>query len=116
MARQGACLSDDRSVTQPKKCSHIRQCKCKYAGLADRFDFYPIGFETFGSWGPSAIDILGQIGERIKEHTDHLRTMDFLRQKISIEIQRGNAVSVLGTVQQPSNLDAPFFLLGLRNS
>ena len=87
----------------------------KYAGLADRFDFYPIGFETFGSWGPSAIDILGQIGERIKEHTGDLRTMDFLRQKISIEIQRGNAVSVLGTVQQPSSLDAPFFLLGLRN-
>ena len=79
----------------------------KYAGLADRFDFYPIGFETF--------DILGQIGERIKEHTGDLRTMDFLRQKISIEIQRGNAVSVLGTVQQPSSLDAPFFLLGLRN-
>ena len=30
-------------------------------------------------------------------HTGELRTM---REKISIEIQRGNAVSVLGTVEQ----------------
>ena len=87
----------------------------KYTGLADRFDFYPIGIETFGSWGPSAVDILGQIGERIKEHTGDLRTMEFLRQKVSTEIQRGNAVSIMGTVEQPHNFDSPFFLLSLRN-
>ena len=75
-----------------------------YAHLAHQFDFYPIGFQTFGSWGPSAMDILDQIGKRIKEHTG-----DFLRQKISIEIQRGNAVSMLGTVDQMANFDGPFF-------
>ena len=87
----------------------------KYAGLQGQYDFYPIGFETFGSWGPSAVDILNQVCRRIKEHTGDLRTMDYLRQRISIEIQRGNAVSVLGTVEQIANLDNPFFLLGLRN-
>ena len=71
----------------------------KYVGLSGQYEFYPIGFETFG-WRPSALDILEQIGKRIKEHIGDLRTMDYLRQKISIEIQRGNAVSVLGTVEQ----------------
>ena len=86
----------------------------KYAHL-DRYIFYGIGFETLGSWGPSALDILGQIGRRIMEHTGDRRTMDFLRQKISVEIQRGNAVSVLGTAGKMTNLDNPFFLLGTRN-
>ena len=81
----------------------------KYAHLANQFDFYPIGFEMFGSWGPSAMDILDQIGKRIKEHTGDVRATDFLRQKISIEIQRGNAVSVLGTVEQMANLMALSF-------
>ena len=33
----------------------------KYAHLAHQFDFYPIGFERFSSWGPSAINILDKI-------------------------------------------------------
>ena len=95
---------------------HAEQLKTeKYAHLAHQFDFYLIGFETFASWGPSAMDILDQIGKRIKEHTGDLRAMDLLRQKISIDIQRGNAVSVLGTVESLTNLDGPFFLLSLRN-
>ena len=49
------------------------------------------------------------------EHTGDHRTMDFLRQKISIKIQRGNAVSVLGTVKQTASLDGRFFLLGTKN-
>ena len=81
----------------------------KYANLAHKFDFHPIGFEKFGSWGPSAMDILDQIGQRIKEHTGDSRAMDFLRQKISIEIQRVNAVSVLGIVEQMAKFDGPFF-------
>ena len=87
----------------------------KYAGLMNQYDFYPIGFETFDSWGASAIDILAQIGKRIKDHTGELRTMEFLGQKISIEIQRGSAVSVLGTVEQLTTFDSPFYLLSLRN-
>ena len=30
----------------------------KYAELLGQYEFYPIGFETLGSWGPSALDIL----------------------------------------------------------
>ena len=82
--------------------------------LEKYLDFYPSVFETFGSWGPS-MDIFDQIGKRIEEHTGDPRAMDFLRQKISIEIQRGNAVSVLGTVEQMANFHGPFFLLSLRN-
>ena len=67
----------------------------KYVGLSGQYEFYPVGIEAFGSWGPSVLDTLEQIGKRIKEHTGGLRTMDYLRQKNSIEIQRRNAVSAI---------------------
>ena len=72
-----------------------------------RYIFYAIGFETLGPWGPSAIEILEQTGE----DTGDSRSMDYLRQRISIEIQRGNAVCIMGTVQDGAKLDYPFFLL-----
>ena len=78
-----------------------------------RSRFYPTGFATLGSWGPSAIEILEEIGKKIGEHSGDDRSMDYLWQRIAIEIQRGNGVCVLGTVQDGANLDDPFFLLSV---
>ena len=84
----------------------------KYAELQDRFHFVPIGFETFGPWGKSATTLVADIARRIVERTGEPRSMEFLRQRLSIEIQRGNAVSVLGTTDVPKGSDDVFFLLG----
>ena len=46
----------------------------KYRILSDRYHFKPLGFETFGSWGQSAVEIIGQIGEELgrkPESQDH---------------------------------------------
>lgn len=87
----------------------------KYQHLGDRYIFFPVAFETLGSWGDSAKEVIAEIGRRIKEHTGDQRSSDYLRQKLSLEIQRGNAESVLGTVEDPRTLDALFFVLGNRN-
>ena len=128
--KNGKCMAWDSTCVDTLAKSYIRKTCVKaggaaedaesdkvkkYAHLDNQYDFYAIGFETLGSWGPSALDILSQIGNRIKAHTGDMRTMEFLRQRIGIEIQRGNAVSVLGTVENSNNLDSPFFLLGLQN-
>ena len=34
-----------------------------------------------------------------------IRSLEFLRQRISIELQHGNAVFVLGTLNEPKDLD-----------
>ena len=77
MARDVTCV-DTLAKSHEKKTSQVvgsaaeyaeRLKNEKYVHLAHQFDFYPIGFETFGSWGPSAMDILDQIGKRVKEHT-----------------------------------------------
>ena len=87
----------------------------KYQHLGDRYIFFPVAFETLGSWGDSAKEVIAEIGRRIKEHTGDQRSSDYLRQKLSLEIQRGNAESVLGTVEDPRTLDALFFVLGNHN-
>ena len=47
--------------------------------------------------GPAAKEIIGQIGKKIGDTTGESRSLSFSRQRISIEIQRGDAVSVYGT-------------------
>ena len=71
----------------------------KYWHLEENFIFSAVGFETFGPWGESAKKFIAEVGRRISEHTGETRATEFLRQRISIEIERGNAVSVLNTYE-----------------
>ena len=84
----------------------------KYAELEDRFYFVPIGFENFRAWGKSATTLIADITRRVVERTGEPRSGEFLRQRLSIEIQRGNAVSILRTTDMPKGSDEMFFLLG----
>ena len=69
----------------------------KYADLASNYLFVPIAIETFGTWGKQAHDFVSVLGARISKSTGDPRATMFLRQRISVAIQRGNAISVLGT-------------------
>ena len=71
----------------------------KYEALDNRFIVQPVGFETMGSWGAGAMSFLMNVGNRIKRATGNPRAMEYLRQRVSIEIQRGNAAAVIGTVE-----------------
>ena len=83
----------------------------KYEHLEDRFIVQPVGFETLGSWGPAARSFLSDIGRRVQQATGRERSSEFLRQRISMEIQRGNAASVMGTAETSKDWDRYFLLL-----
>ena len=51
-----------------------------------------------GSWGVGAKAFVAEVENRVKQATGNTRCMEFLRQRVSIEIQRGNAAAVIGTV------------------
>jgi len=88
--------------------------KHKYANLAPSFCFVPVAVETLGALGAGAMELLHELGRRITESTGERRAMEYLLQRLSVAIQRGNAASVLGTVGQESadsqKLDAVFYL------
>jgi len=71
----------------------------KYSKLASSGDmiFTPIAIETLGVWGPSAIAICAEIGGRLASLTGDLRAPSFLRQRLALAVQRGNAAAVVGT-------------------
>jgi len=63
----------------------------------------PLCVETFGAWGSSARSLVWQMVSRIMEQTGDNRALQFLIQKIAIDIQWGNAASVMATI--PSSQD-----------
>ena len=81
-----------------------------YAELEDRFFFQPIAFETMGVWGPPAHEFLKDLSNRVANQTGEPRACEYLRQRISIEIQRGNAIFVLGTAENQKDIDELFTL------
>ena len=83
----------------------------KYGVLEGRFLFEPLGFETCGPWGPNAKKLIRDIGQLIVQKTGEKRSLEFLKQRISLEIQRGNAISVLSTLPESRKFDEVFYFL-----
>ena len=56
--------------------------------------------ETLGAWGPSALALCKEIGGCIARCSGDTRSTEFLSQRLSIAVQRGNAAAVLETLPQ----------------
>ena len=54
--------------------------------------------ETSGVLGEAAVDFTRDLGRRLCKATGEPRSREFLFQRISVAVQRGNAAAVLGTM------------------
>jgi len=72
----------------------------KYAELTNRYIVMPVAFETMGAVGDRTREFIDDLGERIKLETGDSRSAYFLKQRLSIALQRGNAASVLGSLMR----------------
>ena len=110
---RGRCLAWDVTAPDTLAQSHVQATAAnagaaaakaettkmnKYAALANTYLFIPLAFETLGSWGEQAKAFVIQLGRRITEVTGDVRETEYLRQRLSIAVQRGNALSVRGTL------------------
>jgi len=64
----------------------------KYADLDSRYLFEPITFETLGVLNSSANSLLKEIDKKISLNTGKSREVSFLHQRISVLVQRFNAI------------------------
>ena len=69
-----------------------------YRKLIPSFHFSPLCVETLGAWGPCARSLVRRIGFRVMEQSGDNRATQFLIQKVAIDVQRGNAASVIVTI------------------
>ena len=70
----------------------------------------PIAMETLGSWAIDSLRFIQTIGKRIVEHTGELRSRAYLLQRISVAVQRCNAISVMGRLPPADKLNELFYL------
>jgi len=60
--------------------------------------FTPFAIVTLGSWGLEATLLVLELGRRIAVVTGEPQSASFLRQRIHIAMQRGNAAAILPAV------------------
>ena len=64
----------------------------KYIDLAKTHHFVPIAIEIGGAWNELTLEFITELGRRISGVTQEPRETQFLFQRLSISLQRGNAV------------------------
>ena len=69
-----------------------------YCHLDASHHFVPFVVETSGVLGEAAVDFTRDLGRRLCKATGEPRSREFLLQRISVAVQRGNAAAVLGTM------------------
>ena len=81
-----------------------------YSDLTSTYIVMPVAVETLGSWAPSGLKFIKDIGERIAQSTGESRSTSYLFQSISIAIQRGNVASIRGSVPNCKTMNEIFYL------
>jgi len=69
----------------------------KYSALSPSHHFMPVAIETMGVWWSGAMEFLKDLGGQLAVYLGKPQAFSQLRQSLDIAIQRGNALSVLGT-------------------
>ena len=69
----------------------------KYQELAKTHLFVPIAIETGGAWNEIAVEFISGVGRRITEVTNQQQETMSLFQRISVALQRGNAIAFRNT-------------------
>ena len=105
--REGRSATLDVTVTNTVAASYVAKSSAhaaaaaeaaaqrkedKYADIAQVHLFYPLAFETMGQINSVGQEFLSDLGHRISLVTDDPRETSFLYQRISIALQRFNAV------------------------
>ena len=77
----------------------------KYSAIAQSHVFVPLAIETLDPINFKGLKFLSELGDRLTAVTDDPREALFLFQRISILIQRFNAVCFQGTFTQPEKVE-----------
>ena len=86
--------------------------RTKYSSLLDEYSLTPLVIDTAGVWGAEALNLVKDIGKRIVAKGGDRRAASFIRQRISIEVQRGNSRMISGGTPPSNALRELDFLSG----
>ena len=114
----GRCLAWDVTIPDTMAASHLPKTSviggaaaetaserktAKYAGILRTHDFCPVACETLGPINEAGLSLFKALGRRLTTVTGDPREGCFLLQRVSIIIQKGNAIAFGGSF--PNNLE-----------
>jgi hypothetical protein len=118
--RRGRCAAWDVTVVDTLAPSYVRNSavsagsaadmaevrKCtKYAAIPDPYEFHPLAFETLGSMGTKTKDFINDLCGRLRVATGDSKAGSYFLQRLSLELIRGNALAILGTMVGEDGFD-----------
>ena len=86
--------SQEPGHTCPRGGSY-KSSGAKYLSLPAGHQFVPVAVETMGTMGPRTLLFLKELGKRMRAQTGEARSADYLLQRLSAAVQRGNAISIM---------------------
>lgn len=81
-----------------------------YQALKETHIICPFIVESSGVWGQEAMNVTRIVGKLIEKSTGEKRSTSFLRQRVALEVQRGNARMILGTLPKGRKLDEILYI------
>ena len=110
--QSGKCMTWDVTVTDTLAESYLlatssaagaaaegaaERKELKYQSLVQSHTFVPLAFETLGPINSKGQDFLMDLGRRLSASSNDLRETAFLFQRLSLTVQRFNAVCINGS-------------------
>jgi len=114
---RGRCLLWDATTPDTLAPSHLPKSAqsagsaattaegIKIGKYAVAHEFVPVAIETLGAWGVKGLSFIAELGKRITAVNGDKRSTAFLKQRLALAVQRGNAAAVLGTIPPPNDSD-----------
>ena len=75
--------------------------RVKNADLLSSHIFVPVAIETTGAFGSKILSFVKSLGKRLYQHSGDPKSTSYLIQRLSIAIQRSNAISIRRTFILP---------------
>ena len=71
----------------------------KYTSLDHGHSFTPVAIETLVEvFGPNLVAFIKDLGPRIHQRADEVKYLAYLLQRLPVAAQKGNSVSILGSI------------------
>ena len=102
-ARHLRTVSRQRHFHSSRNSYRQRSRSQEYTDIANTHMFIQVAIETGGPWNVEAIELIQEIGRRITLVNGEPRETEYLFQRISIAIQKGNHLAYQSTFQTEPN-------------
>ena len=74
----------------------------RYSDIPSCYVLEPVAVETLGAIGESSWKVLRDLARRVELQSGEKRAFAFLRQRLDVAVQRGNAACVLESAVEPN--------------